>query len=188
MLRPAALRMALRSAPANWFIDYNGPLYRALCGADLPHAAFSNPKKDHRFNRGTMRVGSFTVLYASTDTTTPLFETRRRIQTATEIINAPGPATHLAILSCVLFRLLDLRGDDARRGLKTNHQELTGNWWDYIDSPEGAPTHWLGNALHAVANSCGVIYRSKYGTGDNVFIMHDQLAPGYVHFERSTEI
>jgi hypothetical protein len=173
----------LRAAPAHWFITYDGRLYRALRERDIANATFSNPSIDHRFNRGTTRAGSFSALYASTDRTTPLFEARRRIQTATEIIDVPGPVTHLAVLSAVISTILDLRKDEVCSKLKTSHQELTGNWWDHIDSRDGAPTHWLGHALHLVGNSSGIVCRSKYGTGDNVFVMHDRIGSGHVRFD-----
>jgi hypothetical protein len=184
MLRPAPLRDVLRAAPAHWFVTYDGLLYRALRERDIADATFSNASVDHRFNRGTTRAGSRPALYASTDRITPLFEAQRRIQTASKIIDVPGPATHLAVLSAVVSTLLDLRNDEVCSKLKTSHQELTGNWWDHLDSRDGAPTHWLGHALHLIGNSSGVIYRSKYGTGNNIFVMHDRIGSRHVSLDR----
>jgi hypothetical protein len=181
VLRPAPLGRALSAASAGWFVPYVGTLFRALAAPDLAHMTDSNPNKDYRFNRGTAPVGAFRVLYASTDRETPFYESRRRIQTAAAIIAVSGPATHLAIIDASLPKLLDLRQGDVCRTLRTNHQELTGNWWEFIDHREGAPTQWLGHSLHRLGIGCGLIYRSKYGTGDDVFVMHDHLtASGYL--------
>jgi hypothetical protein len=188
VLRPVGLRRLLASTPTDWFVSYEGQVFRALAETDLVHATRSNPHKDHRFNRGSTPAGSFPVLYASTDRSTPLFEARRRIQTATEIISAIGPATHLVVLAARLPNLLDIRRDAVRQKLRTSHEELTGNWWEFVDRAEGAPTQWLGQVLHELDGVCGLIYRSKYGTGDDVFVMHDRLGRGYVRLDRSEPI
>lgn len=178
MLRPKALKRALSSAPDDWFVSYDGRLYRALAKSDLDRSAESNPRRDHRFNRGTTPSGSFRILYAATDEHTPLFEARRRIQTATEIISVPGPYTHLALIRARLQKLLDLRRDAVIRRLRTNRQEITGNWWECSDDPDGAPTQWLGHVIHDLGIASGIIYPSKYDTGDNLFVVHDTLMPG----------
>ncbi len=173
MRRARGLLDALRSAPEAWITRFFGRLYRAVADADLRHVAKSNPINDYRYNRRC----TFPPLYLSDDRETTLWETRQRVRTAAGVLTLPVADARVAIYDAVLERLLDVTNPAVIAGLRTNLQELTGNWLELTDSEDGAPTQWLGEAAHRSGRFGGLLVPSTYPGRRNVVVMLDRLGP-----------
>ena len=86
----------------------------------------------------------------------------------------PDPRGSWMILSLVLVldNVVDLCNSESQRILKTNHQELTGNW----DNPtQGIPTQSLGRALHDLPEVEGFLYPSSLVDGRCLAVFPDKL-------------
>ena len=77
-------------------------------------------------------------------------------------------------LDLVLDNVVDLSHPDNQELLKTNHQELTGNW----DNPMNeVPTQLLGRELYQLTDLEGFIYPSSRVDGVCLAIFPDKLGP-----------
>jgi RES domain-containing protein len=133
----------------------------------------SNPSNDYRYNRRR----TFPSLYLTDDRETTLWETRQRVRTAAGVLRFPIAGGSVAVYDAILERLLDVTNPIVMAGLRTNLQELTGNWLELTDSDDGAPTQWLGEAAHRSGRFAGLLVPSVYRSRRNIVVMRDRLGP-----------
>jgi hypothetical protein len=144
-----------------------------------------------RYNDGSAAAPTFEILYLADSPIVALFEVRAMLGSLWipgGSLAVPTAAYHVATVTVNLHNIVDLTSPAKQRRLRTNAQELTGDWEGYhlrgpltpIANPVGpAPTQDLGAALHGVPGLEGfVTYSAKVPYHRALIVFPMKLHPG----------
>lgn len=159
-------RLTLRPVTGHW--------YRAL---QLKHwktrlSTDHSLTRSNRFSRATPSKPGKRILYLGEDHQLVMYEVGALLGQPESPISDPRGSWIILSLNVVLDHVADLTEPGQQKIIRSNHQELTGDW---LSHPGVPPTHLLGPALYAVPRLEGFLFASSKRKGRNLVIFPDKL-------------